>query len=150
MTSTPAAPESDYAHVFHAGNVGDVLKHVVLAAVLEEAARQGPVTYVDTHAGEGLYQLRTTGEWTEGVFRLWREPAIQGTGIDPWLRIVRALSSRADRPEKYPGSPWLAARLLGPDARLECFETASEPLEALRNHFLHDARFAVHGSDGFS
>jgi 23S rRNA (adenine2030-N6)-methyltransferase len=145
-----AGAEHDYAHVFHAGNVGDVLKHVVLAALLEHAAARGPVTYVDTHAGEGLYTLRTTGEWTEGIFRLWREHGLAGPGIDPLLRVCRALSPRADRPEKYPGSPFLAARLLGPDARLECFETHPDAHRALAGHFLHDPRFTVHASDGFS
>lgn len=150
MTTTPDAPESDYAHVFHAGNVGDVLKHVVLAAVLGEAAKGGPVTYIDTHAGEGLHQLRTTGEWTEGVNRIWRAPPIAGPGVEPWLSIVRSLSTKGDRPERYPGSPLLASRLLGGDAKLELFELAAEPCAGLRGHLGTDRRVTIHEADGFA
>lgn len=145
-----AGADHDYAHVFHAGNVGDVLKHVILAAVLEEAGKSGPVTYIDTHSGEGLHQLRTTGEWTEGVYRIWKSPPIAGPGMAPWLSIVRGLSTRSDRPERYPGSPWIAARLLGNDARLECFELAPEPYDGLSRHFANDARVTTHAADGFA
>ncbi len=149
MTTPPAGPENDYAHVFHAGNVGDVLKHIVLAALLEQFGRDERITYVDTHSGEGLHQLRTTGEWTEGVYRIWRDP-VQGPGVDAWLRIVQSLSRRPDRPETYPGSPGLAARLLGPSARLELFELADEPATGLRKHLGHDGRVSVHQEDGFA
>jgi 23S rRNA (adenine2030-N6)-methyltransferase len=148
--SMPAGPEHGYAHVFHAGNVGDVLKHVVLTAVLEDAARGGPVAYIDTHAGEGLHILRTTGEWTEGVYRLWRQPAATGPGLEAWLRIVRSLSQKADRPEKYPGSPLLAARLLDAKSTIELFETDAEPREGLQRHVADDARVTVHGTDGYA
>jgi 23S rRNA (adenine2030-N6)-methyltransferase len=147
--TTPAGAEHEYAHVFHAGNVGDVLKHVVLAAVLQEATWAGPVTYIDTHSGEGLHQLRTTGEWTEGVFRFWRAPA-KGPGLEPWMDVVRSFSPREDRPERYPGSPVLAAKLLDANAKLELFETSVEPVEGLRRHLADDARASIHASDGFA
>ncbi|MDL2283799.1 23S rRNA (adenine(2030)-N(6))-methyltransferase RlmJ, partial [Oxalobacter sp. OttesenSCG-928-P03] len=47
-----------YRHAFHAGNHADVLKHVVLLAVLQYACqKEAAVFYIDTHAGAGLYAL---------------------------------------------------------------------------------------------
>lgn len=147
--SVTAGPEHDYAHVFHAGNVGDVFKHVVLAAVLDEL--RGPdLTYIDTHSGEGLYTLRTTGEWAEGVLQLWRAPVPGGPGLESWLRVVRTFGNKPDRPDRYPGSPLLAARLLPDDARLELFETQPEAQVGLRGHLGDDRRAHIHPSDGFA
>ena len=64
----------DYGHRFHAGNVGDVWKHTALLAVLDALdTGTAPAHYLDTHAGEGVYPLGPTGEWTEGIGRLWEE-----------------------------------------------------------------------------
>src|SRR5205823_2377701 len=62
----------DYAHARHAGNAGDVFKHVALIAALDallEAA--GRLHYFETHAGDGLYPLGSAGEWGTGVQRVW-------------------------------------------------------------------------------
>ncbi|MFM2153108.1 MAG: hypothetical protein RL199_1543 [Pseudomonadota bacterium] len=150
MTTAPATAESDYAHVFHAGNVGDVLKHVVLAAVLEALAKGAPAAYVDTHAGEGLYPLRTTGEWMEGVLQLWKRPAPAAGPLSSWLRLARAFDEGRGRPERYPGSPWVASRLLGTDASLTLFEKDPPTAASLSRHFSGDRRVSVHEGDGLA
>ena len=152
MTTTSAsAAESDYAHLFHAGNVGDVLKHVVLTAALESAvSRGGPVAYVDTHAGEGLYPLRTTGEWMEGVLQLWKRPAPPAGPLASWLGWTRLFDEGRGRPERYPGSPWLASRLLGPDASLNLFEKDAATALSLSRHLSSDARVSVSVGDGLA
>ena len=62
----------DYAHARHAGNAGDVLKHVALVALIEAMLGDpAPLTYVETHAGDGLYPLGSAGEWGDGVLRVW-------------------------------------------------------------------------------
>src|ERR1043166_6046971 len=71
------AATADYSHRYHAGNVGDVWKHCALVEILRRiAAASRSVAYVESHAGEGRYALGPTGEWTEGIGRLWaaREP----------------------------------------------------------------------------
>ena len=61
----------DYAHARHAGNAGDVFKHVALIALLEAMVRDpAPLTYVETHAGDGLYPLGSAGEWGDGAMRV--------------------------------------------------------------------------------
>src|SRR5690242_21431097 len=68
-----AAP--DYSHRYHAGNVGDVWKHCALVEILRRVAGASEsVAYVESHAGEGRYALGPTGEWMEGVARLWGAP----------------------------------------------------------------------------
>ena len=47
-----------YRHAFHAGNFADVLKHTVLAQVLDYMTRKEKgFTYIDSHSGAGMYQL---------------------------------------------------------------------------------------------
>ncbi len=113
----------DYSHRFHAGNVGDVWKHVVLLAVLRLASARGRVVYLESHAGEGMYPLGPTGEWTEGIGRLWERADGEEDGlVAHYLRLCRDLGSGAARPERYPGSPALARAVLGPEATLALWE----------------------------
>ena len=47
-----------YQHAYHAGNHADLLKHLVLREVLAYLTKKpAPLTYVDSHAGEGAYDL---------------------------------------------------------------------------------------------
>ena len=44
----------NYRHAFHAGNFADVLKHAVLALVIEHLKRKpAAFRFIDTHAGRG-------------------------------------------------------------------------------------------------
>ncbi len=48
----------NYRHAFHAGNFADILKHVVLARILEHLkAKPAPFRVFDLHAGTGLYHF---------------------------------------------------------------------------------------------
>ncbi len=65
-----------YRHGFHAGNHGDVLKHVVLVQMLSYlTGKDAPLWFVDTHAGAGAYDLGSAfaqkkGEFRDGIARL--------------------------------------------------------------------------------
>ncbi|MEQ9005506.1 MAG: 23S rRNA (adenine(2030)-N(6))-methyltransferase RlmJ, partial [Pseudomonadales bacterium] len=111
-----------YRHAFHAGNHADVLKHLVLVSVLDYLTRKPkPLWYVDTHAGAGVYALdrgfaAQRGEYGDGIGRLWDRSDL-GTAPAAYLTLVRELNG--DGPlRRYPGSPWLAQRLLRRDDRL--------------------------------
>ena len=66
----------NYRHAFHAGNFADVFKHVVIGRILVHLREKvTPFRVIDTHAGDGLYDLageeaNRTGEWRDGVGRL--------------------------------------------------------------------------------
>jgi 23S rRNA (adenine2030-N6)-methyltransferase len=163
----PSSAASDYAHARHAGNSGDVFKHVALAALLR--ALPSATLYVETHAGDGIFTLGSVGEWTTGVQKLW-DPAEGGavgeggaaavgsteTGaangaVDRWRSVVRGFSRPgAIRPERYPGSPLLARALLPPRARLILHELHGMSAHVLRR-VLRDAPLAeVVEEDGFA
>ena len=62
-----------YQHLYHAGNLADVQKHSVLAWTLNYLIQKDkPLTYMETHAGRGLYDLTAaeavkTGEAAKGI-----------------------------------------------------------------------------------
>jgi 23S rRNA (adenine2030-N6)-methyltransferase len=122
----------DYAHARHAGNAGDVFKHVALVAALEElTSRPDPLHYFETHAGDGLYPLGSAGEWGDGVQRVF---AHDGGGlVGRYARLVRGFSKPgASRPEIYPGSPSIASRLLRSGDPLVLYEIEDRAASLLR------------------
>ncbi len=62
-----------YQHIYHAGNLADVHKHSMLAWALAYMIRKDkPLSYLETHAGRGLYDLQDaaalkTGEAAKGI-----------------------------------------------------------------------------------
>jgi len=145
----------NYRHAFHAGNFGDVLKHVVLVALLERlTSKDKPLFFLDTHAGKGRYDLdsaeaRRSGEADAGIRRL-----AKATGLPPlllrYLQLVRNFDpGNASRIRYYPGSPRIAAMLLRPIDRAALCELAPVEIDRLRAEFARDARFAVHRRDGY-
>lgn len=124
----------NYRHVYHAGNFADVLKHITLIAVLQHFRKKPkPFAVIDTHAGRGLYDLRSeeairTGEAAEGIERL-RGYETHSALIQTYLTLVRSFGGT-----KYPGSPLIAARLLRQEDRLLAVERHLEELAALREN----------------
>ncbi|MBX3611178.1 MAG: 23S rRNA (adenine(2030)-N(6))-methyltransferase RlmJ [Hydrogenophaga sp.] len=125
-----------YRHAFHAGNHGDVLKHMVLIATLRHLMlKPGTLTMVDTHAGAGLYRLDSDftdkgGEATHGVVRLFEvlRPAAgqapESTPVlDDYLDLVAGFNPDGAL-RVYPGSPFVMQHLMRHDARdrLKLFE----------------------------
>ena len=62
-----------YQHLYHAGNLADVQKHTLLCWMLAYLTRKDkPLSYFETHAGRGLYDLAApeavkTGEAAKGI-----------------------------------------------------------------------------------
>lgn len=115
-----------YRHAFHAGNHADVLKHMVLIAILRYMAEKDkPLMYADTHAGAGLYALdggyaQKSGESSSGIRRLWERSDLPPM-VAQYVNVVRELNP--DRKLRlYPGSPYCASAVLRPEDRLRLFE----------------------------
>ena len=143
----------NYRHAYHAGNHADVVKHVTLARLIALIARKdNPFVYLDSHAGVGLYDLRgdqasRTGEWLEGIGRLWRAadaPAL----LDDYLGVLRAMNPDGEL-RHYPGSPELARVLSRAQDRLHLNEKHPEDGELLRDNMRGDRRVAVHRGEGW-
>jgi len=144
----------NYRHAFHAGNFADVLKHAVLCAVLRRLQlRPKPLSYVETHAGAGAFWLegpeaRRSGEAADGILRLaGLQPA--SPALAEYLGLVRGLPGNEQGLKVYPGSPLVAARLLGEQDRLFLSELVPEEAAGLRRLFRGDTRVAVHCRDGW-
>ncbi len=145
----------NYRHAFHAGNFADVLKHAVLARIVEYLKRkEGPFRVIDTHAGVGVYDLGSsesgrTGEWEAGIGRL---VAAQATGrpaelLAPYLQVVESLNENGLR--FYPGSPMLVRRLLRKQDRLTAIERHPADAALLKANFAGDFQTRVIELDGW-
>ena len=145
-----APPPDDYAHSRHAGNAGDVFKHIALAALLRAVPAQ---LYVETHAGDGIFTLGSVGEWSGGISRLWPAPAGESAGdaLDRYFAAVRGFSrTGAERPQRYPGSPLIARALLPAQARLVLYELQPTPAHVLRRALDPGEHAEVLEQDGFA
>ena len=140
-----------YQHIYHAGNPADVHKHALLCWMLGYmTAKPKPMTYLETHAGRGLYDLdapeaRGTGEAAAGVGR-----ALDAGVVNPEHPYRAALSAvrAAHGGRAYAGSPLLAATLLRQGDRAELAELHPQEHAALAHAMSpHDVR--VHRRDGF-
>lgn len=147
----------NYRHGFHAGNFADVFKHALLVRLLIYLRRkETPFRVIDTHAGEGAYDLSAdeaarTGEWRGGVGRLAElsdASAEVRALLAPYLDCLGPLD-REGRPAVYPGSPAIAQKLMRPQDRAIFCELRPDAFAALRRRFARDARVKPIHIDGY-
>ena len=146
----------NYRHAFHAGNFADVFKHIIIARILTHLKEKiAPFRVIDTHAGEGLYDLASeeaslTGEWRDGIGRLTGAalPAEAAELLAPYLTALRA-RNQADELRYYPGSPLLAQHLLRPQDRLIACELEPRAAAALSRHLRRSATAKAMCIDGW-
>jgi len=143
----------NYRHVYHAGNFADVLKHAVLALIIEYLKlKPAPLRVIDTHAGVGVYDLGgveagKTSEWQGGIGRLIgpdATPLPEGIAalVAPYLNVVRATSG-------YPGSPAVARHLLRPGDALVLNELHPADFAELAARYASDARAKILNLDAW-
>jgi 23S rRNA (adenine2030-N6)-methyltransferase len=143
----------NYRHAYHAGNGADVLKHVVLLALLDHLNRkETPYCYLDTHAGRGMYPLgaaetQRAGEFRDGIAKLLgaedAPPAIRR-----YLDVINRVGVEDGALVRYPGSPALALEVLRLQDRAVLVELHHGEATALKNALYRDRRAQVHERDG--
>jgi len=151
----------NYQHAFHAGNFADVHKHIVLTRVLEYLRQKpAPFRVVDSHAGAGRYDLlgpqaARSGEWRDGIERLFAAPRSGAAGTDsaqalvaPYLDIVAALNPGGTL-RLYPGSPLIVKALLRRQDRLIACELEPSAAASLQVVLHGDARAKALAIDGW-
>ncbi|MDS9467212.1 23S rRNA (adenine(2030)-N(6))-methyltransferase RlmJ [Paracoccus sp. MBLB3053] len=139
-----------YQHAYHAGNLADLQKHALLAWMLDYlTAKPKPLSYLETHAGRGLYDLsgpesEKTGEAAAGITRALSEEWLpDGHPLREALDSIRG----AHGPDAYPGSPLFARYFLRPEDNAHLAELHPAEHEALASV----TRFAhLHQQDGFA
>jgi 23S rRNA (adenine2030-N6)-methyltransferase len=115
-----------YRHAFHAGNHADVLKHFIQVQLHKYMNQKDTAyTYIDTHAGAGVYALDSaqavkSGEYIDGIARLWDRDDLPPALAD-YVGLVRTLNP-SGKLRLYPGSPWVADAEARLEDRLRLFE----------------------------
>jgi 23S rRNA (adenine2030-N6)-methyltransferase len=124
-----------YQHAYHAGNLADIHKHGALCVLLSRMREKPrPITYMETHAGRGLYDLSApealkTGEASLGIIKH------LNAGIPPKGHPYRTAieQTRARHGETfYPGSPLIARSILGADDPMHLMELHPAEFDGLR------------------
>ncbi|MDS1134760.1 23S rRNA (adenine(2030)-N(6))-methyltransferase RlmJ [Nitratireductor indicus] len=146
----------NYRHAYHAGNFADVVKHAVLARIVEYLKRKDKAfRVIDTHAGIGLYDLSSeeaqkTGEWREGIGRLIDANLEDETRnlLNPLLEAVHAVNPEGEL-LRYPGSPRVTRHLLRREDRLTAIELHPADAEVLKAGFSGDYQTRVIALDGW-
>lgn len=144
-----------YRHAFHAGNHADVLKHAVLAAMLDYYNQKDkPYWVIDTHAGAGCYQLDTgfaakNAEYETGIGKLWARDDLPEM-LRRYVELVQGTNDDGER-KLYPGSPLIAWKLLRPEDKLRLFELHPADVKLLQQTFERGGRrVQIQQADGFA
>lgn len=142
-----------YQHLYHAGNLADVHKHALLAVMLDYLTRKDkPLSYLETHAGRGLYALDApealkTAEAAQGILRAEREGWFPPG--HPYARRL-AETRAAHGPAAYPGSPLIAAQSLRPGDVMHLAELHPAEHAALTAAMAPHGKAHVHREDGLA
>jgi 23S rRNA (adenine2030-N6)-methyltransferase len=138
-----------YRHSFHAGNHGDVLKHICQMLIIEKLkSKDKGFVYIDTHSGAGLYQLDTaeaqlTSEYQQGISKV---QAYDGN--DSAISAYQSLCATYLQTQHYPGSPEIARAMLREQDQLQLIEWHNQEIINLKSN-MRGHNIATHHRDGF-
>ncbi len=123
-----------YQHIYHAGGWADIQKHAALCALwthMMAASPARPLTYIDTHAGRGFYDLTApeamkVGEFQTGFSRL--DPARMPKAFKAYAKALIAAAPL------YPGSPGCIASLKRKNDHMHLCELHPQEITHLQKH----------------
>jgi 23S rRNA (adenine2030-N6)-methyltransferase len=138
-----------YRHSFHAGNHGDVLKHICQMLLINKLkSKDKGFCYFDTHSGAGVYQLNSeealkTKEFKHGIDRLTGHSS-QNKAMSDYLSLVAVYKNF----NQYPGSPEIAKSMLRPQDQMILMEWHNQEILNLKSN-LGGKNIAIHHRDGY-
>ncbi len=144
-----------YRHAFHAGNHADVLKHMTLLHICQYMTQKDkPLTYIDTHAGVGMYQLgnpmaQKSGEHETGISKLWPLWENKTTRnelpelLQKYLKFIHELNASGEL-KHYPCSPTVASHNLREIDRIKIFELHPTDMRLLDDNLQYIQKPGVH------
>lgn len=138
-----------YRHGFHAGNHGDVLKHLCQMLLIEKLkTKDKGFVYFDTHSGAGVYQLdsieaQKTKEFKQGIERV-RAHRSDNEQIAEYLTLVSNYKKFA----QYPGSPEIAKCLLRSQDKIVLMEWHNQEIKQLKSN-IGGKNISIHHRDGY-
>lgn len=127
-----------YIHAFHAGNSGDILKHIIFSLTLEYLTKKDkPFTVIDTHAASGKYLLNDerlvkTGEAESGIINLLSSDEHKFSQLKDlkYISLVKEYSAH----NYYPGSPEIARNLMRSQDELILNELHPQVIHELKSN----------------
>ncbi len=128
-----------YRHAFHAGNHADVLKHIVQIQLLQYMNQKDtPYMYIDTHAGAGVYALdggyaSKNAEYETGISRLWDRKDLP-PAVAEYVALIKGMNP-SGKMRYYPGSPYVADKIMREADRLRLFELHPSEVRILDENF---------------
>ncbi len=141
-----------YQHAYHAGNFADVLKHLVLVHVLKYMKQKDKqLCFIDTHAGSGNYKLngveaQKNKEYLGGIGKLWQRGDLPDC-VNDYVDLIKQFNQPGQL-TSYPGSPKIAAQLLGGKDRLFLYELHTAESRLLNDAVGKDKRIKIFRADG--
>jgi 23S rRNA (adenine2030-N6)-methyltransferase len=131
-----------YRHAFHAGNHADVLKHITLLVCIELLQKKVGLTFIDTHAGAGIYDLndeyaQKSAEALEGIMQLQsyfgKNSNAIPTPIQTYIKAIAGLNAHPLTTIRYyPGSSQLMLQALRDQDKLRLMELHPNGLSNIR------------------
>lgn len=142
----------NYRHIYHAGNFADIFKHSILTLLIHYLhQKEKPCTYIDTHAGLGLYDLRDkkanlTAESKKGILKL-----LSAEKHIPELNSYLEILKKYLLPEYpiYPGSPFIMKELQREQDTIILNELHKEDVEELKHNLRRTERIHIHHRNAY-
>lgn len=142
-----------YQHIYHAGNLADVHKHIVLCLLLSQMreAKQKPMTYMETHAGRGLYLLKSkeaqkNKEYEAGIEFIIKERKLPVEHF--YVNKVQTLRQKWGG-LIYPGSPLFAQSILSEADAIQLMELHPIEFGYLKKIFQSASNCHIHHREGY-
>lgn len=148
----PLVQALNYRHIYHAGGLADIIKHVILAHLMKRLGdKPAAFCVLDSHAAVGLYDLsqeetKKTGEVQEGAFPFFTLPA--DDALAPFQSVLNTLNPDGFL-RCYPGSPAIIRHYLRPQDRLIAVEKHADDAALLKRFFGEDPAIQIHARDAW-
>jgi len=146
-----------YRHAFHAGNFADVLKHSVLTLTLDYMTRKEKAfSYIDSHAGAGMYQLyddyaQKTGEYKNGIEKILNANDIPDE-LNDYVELIQSINVQETSSKTlslYPGSPGIAKQILRRQDNAHLFDLHPTDFNLLNEFTQRWKKSFVKQADGY-
>jgi 23S rRNA (adenine2030-N6)-methyltransferase len=143
-----------YMHRYHAGCFADIHKHLILIAILDHLQKKpSPFGVLDTHAGEGLYDLKSeqsqlNKEYQQG-FNIIAEAKNPPALIQKLLDTAKFYQSQMTKGRFYPGSAALIQRALREQDSAIFIEKHPQSYRALERNLGIQKNIHIHARDAY-
>lgn len=141
-----------YRHAFHAGNHADILKHATQVFILDSLLKkEKPFIYIDTHAGEGVYDLyshqaQKTGEAELAIQALWQQQS-DFPELESYFKCLK--HSNTNKLRYYLGSPLITEYFLRQQDRMALMELHPNDATNLKKRLRKPKQTRFFQTDGF-